>query len=305
MKSSDGYRKYNQAVPQALHNRPSGVVKHIMSRIQAGYPCKKIREALPGLYNARSDAGNDEYQVWLGSDNYLPSCQCLDYKRNRLPCKHICAVIRLPNVGWDSLGSRFSSHPLITLDECVLQPSKTKAECPHNEQQHQAMNDDEVQADLMDILGEEMQATEGDEETGPDIIITQEHKSALLPQSKCPLKMRKRQANQSRHRCVQTLKYLHDELYILKDKEMLDQIYKSIRNTLEFARSVTPKENNLPSKDKDLSPKKRTRVFTAGKKVISKYTKLKVHIYLLLNVGKMKALITAYSIYISKNRNLS
>ena len=122
-KSSDGYRRYNQAVPQALHNRPSGIVKHIMSRIQAGYPCEKIRQALPGIYNARSDAGNDEYQVWLGSDGYLPPCQCLHYKRNRLPCKHICAVIRLPNVGWESLGSRFSSHPLFTLDECVLQPS--------------------------------------------------------------------------------------------------------------------------------------------------------------------------------------
>ena len=276
MKSSDGYRKYNQAVPQALHNRPSGVVKHIMSRIQAGYPCEKIRQALPGIYNARSDAGNDEYQVWLGSDDYLPSCQCLDYKRNRLPCKHICAVIRLPNVGWQSLGSRFSSHPLFTLDECVLQPSKSKAE--HNEQQQRTKHGDDVQAEPNDSFGEETQAAEDVEEDGPDIVRKQEHKSSLMPGGKLPLKMRKRQANQSRQRCVQTLKYLHDELYVLKDKDMLDQIYKSMRNTLEFARSVIPKENNLPSKDKSLSPTKRTRTFSAGKKVISKYTKLKVSI---------------------------
>lgn len=289
MKSSDGYRKYNQAVPQALHNRPNGVVKHIMSRIQAGYPCQKIRQALPGIYNARSDTGNDEYQVWLGSDDYLPSCQCLDYKRNRLPCKHICAVIRLPNVGWESLGSRFASHPLLTLDECVLQPSKPRAKSPNDTQQHQPMHDyvmkasedshvNEAQAELNNSFGEEMQATEDFEEPGSDAIMKQEQKSPLLPRGKLPLKMRKRQANQSRQRCVQTLKYLHDELYVLKNKATLDQIYKSMKDTLEFARSVLPKENNLPSKDKSLSPTKRARTFSTGKKVISKYTKLKVNI---------------------------
>ena len=39
----------------------------------------------------------------------------------------------------------------------------------------------------------------------------------------CHLKCAERQANKSRERCVRTLKYLHDELYVFKDKNALDK----------------------------------------------------------------------------------
>ena len=61
------------------------------------------------------------YQVWLGSEHQPPFCQCIDYRTKRLPCKHICAIVRQPGVGWESLGSRFANHPLLTLDQEVTQ----------------------------------------------------------------------------------------------------------------------------------------------------------------------------------------
>ena len=59
------FPKYNQAVPRALHNSPNGVIKHIMGRIQAGYPFEKIRQVFPNIYHAKSDSGNEEYQGWF------------------------------------------------------------------------------------------------------------------------------------------------------------------------------------------------------------------------------------------------
>ena len=53
------------------------------------------------------------------------------------------------------------------------------------------------------------------------------------------------------------LKSLHDELYIIKDRSVLSQLSAIINTTLSFARRKRPKENNLPMKDKSLSPKKK------------------------------------------------
>ena len=59
--------------------------------------------------------GNEKYQVWLGSEEHLPLRQCKDYKVLKLPYKHICAVVGLLGVGWDSLGSTLKEHPLFTV----------------------------------------------------------------------------------------------------------------------------------------------------------------------------------------------
>ena len=61
------------------------------------------------------------YQVWLGSEHQQSSCQCIDYRMKKLLCKHICAIVRQPGVGWEFLGSRFANRPLFTLDQEVTQ----------------------------------------------------------------------------------------------------------------------------------------------------------------------------------------
>ena len=112
LKSSGMYRKYNNNVPDFLHNRPNGIVQHIMKRAFPKYPSSFVKGCGHRLYMVNSESSNQRYQVWLGSDTQLPSCQCIDYRKNRLPCKHICAVVSLPDVGWQSLRGSFNNHPL-------------------------------------------------------------------------------------------------------------------------------------------------------------------------------------------------
>ena len=92
-----------------------------MKRIDSGIEKENIKQLTPKLFNVKSC--QETYQIGLGSESHLPSCQCLDYKTKKLPCKHICAVVQQPGVGWESLGSRFGDHPLFTLDPVVTQPS--------------------------------------------------------------------------------------------------------------------------------------------------------------------------------------
>ena len=82
--------------------------------------CSFVKGCGHRLYMVNSESSNERYQVWLGSETQLPSCQCMDYRKNKLPCKHICAIVSLPDVGWQSLGASFNNHPLFKLDEAVV-----------------------------------------------------------------------------------------------------------------------------------------------------------------------------------------
>ena len=68
------------------------------------------------------------------------------------------------------------------------------------------------------------------------------------------------------------LKLLHDELYILKDEDILRKTLGMIRQALSFARENGPKEKWLALKDKSLSPVKRK---SQDKKFTSNFQKLR------------------------------
>ena len=55
---------------------------------------------------------------------------------------------------------------------------------------------------------------------------------------------------------IKEVKSLHDELYLLTDKDVLNTTLEKIREVLAYARKHRPKENGIALKDKSLSPKK-------------------------------------------------
>jgi len=51
----------------------------------------------------------------------MPSCDCYDWQRFHLPCKHFCAVFHLyPDHGWDMLPASYRDSPFFRLDETVV-----------------------------------------------------------------------------------------------------------------------------------------------------------------------------------------
>ncbi|XP_046862045.1 uncharacterized protein LOC124455456 [Xenia sp. Carnegie-2017] len=111
IRCTSSYRGYDDRVPKYLHDRPRGVVQHIISRIDSGIQISNIKKETPKLFIVQG--AECAYQVRLGSDEELPSCQCLDFRTKKLLCKHICAVVQQPDIGWESLGRKFDKYPCL------------------------------------------------------------------------------------------------------------------------------------------------------------------------------------------------
>ena len=176
-----------------------------------------------GTFNVNS------YQVWLGSEELFPSCQCKDYNKHKLPCKHICAVINHPGIGWDSIGSSLRNHPCFNLDPLVVSP-------------HLGTNHIGTTEDFPGLS----------------------HQKEKVPQEK-----RRDETQTKREECLRINKELTDELYGNNDLESMGQIEAHLNESLEIARKKRNGELSLasiPSKKKNKNSEKYNLAFIAPKK---------------------------------------
>lgn len=81
----------------------------------------------PGVFWVQDASGNEAteqaHTVSFGDAASLPSCDCLDWQRYKLPCKHLCSVFSsFPDWGWDMLNSSYTANTLINLDYSCIKP---------------------------------------------------------------------------------------------------------------------------------------------------------------------------------------
>ena len=77
-----------------------------------------------GEFTVRSQRESTKfYRVKFGTDTdpaVLPSCECYDWERNRLPCKHFFAVFtHVPTWSFEKLPGTYRNSPFLTVDELV------------------------------------------------------------------------------------------------------------------------------------------------------------------------------------------
>ena len=144
----------------------------------------------------------------------MPTCKCIDFRIKKLPCKHICAAVQQPGVGWESLGSRYGTHPLFSLDNEVIQSS--------------------LQSDKCKPPSEPSNSTRS-----PPVNFTSVEEGKSKPLTS-PLPSRKKVNH--RKQCIQKMNTLHDELYVITDKNVLNETLKKIREVLSYTRKHCPKE---------------------------------------------------------------
>ena len=81
-----------------------------------------------------------------------------------------------------------------------------------------------------------------------------ESKRERSPPPAINVDLKKRKRN-DRAETISVIKALHDELYIVKDNQVLAKLREMINEALLYARVNHPAENDLPLKDKTLSPR--------------------------------------------------
>ena len=75
------------------------------------------------MFSVTSESGDTTYKVYFVSTetHTAPWCDCIDWARIHLPCKHVLAVItNFQQWGWDKLPAEYTSFPLFTLDPQLM-----------------------------------------------------------------------------------------------------------------------------------------------------------------------------------------
>ncbi|KAK3745279.1 hypothetical protein QZH41_003744 [Actinostola sp. cb2023] len=127
------YRAYHNSVPGFLHNRPRKVVKHCLNRINEAENDFSAND-ITMLRNSDEEDDRQTYLVNSSSDKSvsyavdiaLPSCQCKDWLKTRLPCKHMFAIIRNTNETWISIQAKYREGVYMTLDVNGIDTDTTK-----------------------------------------------------------------------------------------------------------------------------------------------------------------------------------
>ena len=77
-----------------------------------------------GLFKVKSQDPNYQdtwYKLSFGDNNTMPNCECSDWKRNRLPCKHFLVVFtHIENWGFQQLPVHYKESPFLTLDHGII-----------------------------------------------------------------------------------------------------------------------------------------------------------------------------------------
>ena len=124
---SSSYRLYKTCVPDFLKNRPTEFVKHCMEKNDIAQDINPSFIVMQGdgkfaIQSCSRSSLEDEYHLFFGDDDTMPSCTCYNWKQSAYLCKHFFAVFKkFPLWSWQSLSHLYVNSLFLTLDETVVQ----------------------------------------------------------------------------------------------------------------------------------------------------------------------------------------
>ena len=122
VQGSELCRTYSVGIPAFLHNKPRRFVEHCLKRIPPHVNCippGNITCMGEKRYSVLSVDSGNKYAVTITDEQ--PTCSCVDYSRNHLPCKHMLAVFsEVPGCSWNDLPEGYRNSPCFNLDTDIL-----------------------------------------------------------------------------------------------------------------------------------------------------------------------------------------
>ena len=131
-RETNGIRSYGSFVPPFLKGRPRKFIEHCLPRI------KNAETDFNGNKNLlRTDIGNKLFEVKSSNDQKvyscdlkLPRCDCMDWRRNKLPCKHMFYVFKyVPGIDWDTLPAAYLQQDFLKVDDRLLHRALADSAC--------------------------------------------------------------------------------------------------------------------------------------------------------------------------------
>lgn len=143
---SNGIRSYGQNIPSYLQNRPKAFIQHCLVRIKNAETdyvndtsiISVDKKSL--LFEIKSSSGRETYKCSLG----IPQCECWDWRRNKLPCKHMFYIFRyVHGIDWSSLPENYLDQDFLKIDKSIIEDDKETLS-PYEEQFSSTAIDEEI-----------------------------------------------------------------------------------------------------------------------------------------------------------------
>ena len=107
-------------LPEFLNNWPYPFTKHYVEKIgiAKAFGENRIKRIDDNDFTVTSLRENGkEYKVVLTNNYGLPSCECANWKKNMLPCKHMFAIFKkIGGLDWNSFSVNYRNSPDSCLD---------------------------------------------------------------------------------------------------------------------------------------------------------------------------------------------
>ena len=122
VKYGDGYKKYASGIPEYLRNRPKQIVDILLEKLYRATPDMKVTNVGHNVSHhvESSEEGTAKltcYNIFLGNETkFCSCCNCHDFRRYRMLCKHFFAVFNSGEAMFSDLSSLFLKHPFMVLD---------------------------------------------------------------------------------------------------------------------------------------------------------------------------------------------
>lgn len=214
VQASSIYRQYSNTIVPFLRNRPHFLIKHVMPRYAESQHYSKcdVLQVGAGVFSVRSATStNVTYAVVFDKDG-MPHCECKDWLRFHLPCKHFCAVFRhYEDFGWDALAIEYSNSVFFKLDA-------------------DAIGDQHVPTDLHATSWHEEHPAQNEDSVGNDHNDEDQDKTTCVAKAKV---------------CRDILTDITNITYLISDVSALEHLHESLRKLHSAVKTVAPHDDGL------------------------------------------------------------
>jgi len=97
------------------------MIQHVMARYCEGQSTAKEHVTFRDTGVFTVTTSKDKSVLYTMCFKWQWQCDCLDWRRHYLPCKHFCAIFRLyDEYSWDFLLVTYRDSPVFRLDEDIV-----------------------------------------------------------------------------------------------------------------------------------------------------------------------------------------
>lgn len=238
--ASSRYRRYAASIPSFLINRPHDIIRHVMPRYADGQAFSPddvlVIDNIKGVFDvASSTTVPKKYAVHFDKDG-MPHCECFDWQKHHLPCKHFCAVFsKYPEFGWHALSPEYRDSVYFKLDE--------------------------------DVIGVHTDSKEGSGETTPDVAVTDWMQADdVLPTSDDTYLNGVTKAYLHRAAsCREILCDITNLTYQVQDSEALDNLYTELVGLRHNVVQAAPAEAGILLNKAEIPKRRKKQTHITGR----------------------------------------